>query len=152
MGHINSIHDSRRAQLKCKLLTGTYHLQGNRAAFNQHQVSATCRLCSSSPETRQHFLIECSFLYTERSAYIDRLLNNAALQSTLASKIHTLEFLTQLTLDASAVLEMEQIDKDTLGLLELYTRGYISKIHNKRLTVLKIMSDFRGTVKINNCK
>ena len=29
----NSIHDSRRAQLKSKLLTGTYILQGNRTAF-----------------------------------------------------------------------------------------------------------------------
>ena len=40
------IYDSRRAQLKCKILTGTYHLQGNRAAFNQYQVNATSRLCS----------------------------------------------------------------------------------------------------------
>ena len=32
-----TIHDSRRAQLKSKLLTGTYILQGNRAAFNQYQ-------------------------------------------------------------------------------------------------------------------
>ena len=29
----NSIYDSRRAQLKSKLLTGTYSLQGNRAVF-----------------------------------------------------------------------------------------------------------------------
>ena len=40
----NSIYDSRRAKLKCRLLTGTYILQGNRAAFNQYQVNPTCRL------------------------------------------------------------------------------------------------------------
>ena len=37
----NSIYVSRRAQLKCRLLTGTYILQGNRAAFNQYQVNPT---------------------------------------------------------------------------------------------------------------
>ena len=41
----NSITDNRRAQLKCKLLSGTYTLQGNRAAFNQYTVDATCKLC-----------------------------------------------------------------------------------------------------------
>ena len=50
---------------------------------------------------------------------------------------YIIPFLTQLTLDASAVLEMEQIDKDTRGLLEPYTREYVLKIHSKRLTVLK---------------
>ena len=34
----NSIHDSRRAQLNCRLLTGTYTLQSNRAVFNQFAV------------------------------------------------------------------------------------------------------------------
>ena len=33
----NSIYDSRRAQLKSKLLTGTYILQGYRVVFNQFQ-------------------------------------------------------------------------------------------------------------------
>ena len=54
----NNLIDTRRAQLKCKLLTGSYILQGNRAAFNQYQVDPTCKLCSAAPETRQHFLAE----------------------------------------------------------------------------------------------
>ena len=41
----NCLTDSKRAQLKCKLLTGTYILQGNRAAFNQYTVNPTCKLC-----------------------------------------------------------------------------------------------------------
>ena len=75
----NSIYDSRRAQLKCRLLTGTYILQGNRAAFNQYQVNPTCRLCSVAPENRQHFISECLFLNPERSDYIENLLKNPAL-------------------------------------------------------------------------
>ena len=55
----DNIHDSKRAQIKCKLLTGTYILQANRAAFNQYAVNATCKLCQSAPETRQHFIGVC---------------------------------------------------------------------------------------------
>lgn len=40
----NTISDNKRAQLKCKVLTGTYILQGYRAAFNQYTVDATCKL------------------------------------------------------------------------------------------------------------
>ena len=52
----NSIHDSRRAQLKCRLLIGTYTLISNRAVFND----LTWKLCDASPETRQHFLASVS--------------------------------------------------------------------------------------------
>ena len=40
----NSVNDSRRAQLKCKLLTGTYILQANSAVYNRYQVETTCKL------------------------------------------------------------------------------------------------------------
>ena len=69
----NSIHDSRKVQLKCRLLTGTYIQQGNRAVFNQYRVDPTCRLCLADPETRQHFVSECTFLSSERSVYIEKL-------------------------------------------------------------------------------
>ena len=62
----NSITDNRRAQLKCKLLSGTYTLQCNRAAFNQYTVDATCKLCLAAPETRQHFVAECMAYSVER--------------------------------------------------------------------------------------
>ena len=39
-----NIMDNKSARLKCKLLTGTYILQGNRNAFNQHAVDPTCKL------------------------------------------------------------------------------------------------------------
>ena len=44
----NNIHDSRRAQLKCHFLTGTYTLQSNRAVFDQFEVDPTCKLCEKS--------------------------------------------------------------------------------------------------------
>ena len=65
----DNVYDSRRAQTKCRLLTGTYILQSNGAVFNQHAVDATCKLFSSPPETRQHFLVECQALSDERTKY-----------------------------------------------------------------------------------
>ena len=65
----NNITDSRRAQLKCKLLTGPYVLQANRAVFNQFQVDPTCKLCSAAPGTRQHYIAECSAFEIERDSF-----------------------------------------------------------------------------------
>ncbi|MES9882009.1 MAG: reverse transcriptase family protein, partial [Sedimenticola sp.] len=66
----DNIHDSRMAQLKCRLLTGTYNLQGNRAVFNQYKVNPVCKLCESEPETRQHFLTGCTAFQPEREDYL----------------------------------------------------------------------------------
>ena len=59
-----------------------------------------------------------------------------------SAQVQSPEFLTQLTLDASAVLDIEQCEKDIWGLLELQTREYISKIHHKRISELKRLSVF----------
>ena len=39
----NNVHDSQRAQLKSRLLTGTYTLQSNRAVFSQFAVDPSCK-------------------------------------------------------------------------------------------------------------
>ena len=100
-----SIMDNKRAQLKCILLTGTYILQGNRAAFNQHTVDPTCKLCSVAPETRQHFISECSVFERERQEFLDKLRNNPVLSGKVKDYIQAPELLTQLVLDASMVLD-----------------------------------------------
>ena len=61
-----NIMDNKRAQLKCKPLTGTHILQENRAVRNQHSVDPTCKMCAIAPETRQHFIAECPAFVTER--------------------------------------------------------------------------------------
>ena len=65
----NCLTDNKRAQLKCKLLPGTYILQGNRAAFNQYTIDPTCKLCLAAPETRQHFIAECPVFEAEREVF-----------------------------------------------------------------------------------
>ena len=99
----SNILDNKRAQLKCKLLTGTYILQGNRAAFNQYTVDPTCKLCWEAPEIRQHFISECSTFDSERQDFVGKLQNNQLLLDQVENCLHNPELLTQLVLDASAI-------------------------------------------------
>ena len=71
--------------MKCKLLTGTYILQGNMAAFNQYTVDPSCKLCLAAPETRQHFIAECSAYEQERGVYAEKLRKNPVLPYELKS-------------------------------------------------------------------
>ena len=128
----NCLTDSKRAQLKCKLLTGTYILQGNRAAFNQYTVDPTCKLCLAAPETRQHFIAECSAYEPERGVYAEKLRNNPVLPDELKSDLLNPELFTQLTLDASFYIN----GCENLEALELHSREYILQIHRKRIASL----------------
>ena len=49
----------RRAQIKVKLLIGSYILQSNRSKFNKYTVPSTCLLCKVAPEDLEYFLLEC---------------------------------------------------------------------------------------------
>ena len=53
------------------------------------------------------------------------------------------EFLTQLTLDASKVIDIKKLCEEQLGSLELYTREYIYRIHIKIIDTLRQSSDWR---------
>ena len=67
--------ETRKAIQKTRLLTGTYLLQSNQAAFNQHQVDATCPLCKTDPEDRRHMILQCSALSKIRDKYLPRCVN-----------------------------------------------------------------------------
>ena len=62
----DKVHDSQRAQFKCRLLTSTYMRQSNRAVFNQFVVDLMCKIRRAAPETRQHFMVECQPLQEVR--------------------------------------------------------------------------------------
>ena len=106
----DNIHDSKRAQIKCKLLTGMYILQAKRAAFNQYAVNATCKLCQSAPETRQHFIGECEEFKAERDSYKEKLAKSQILSRELILHLENPEILTQLTLDASVIIDTTRLD------------------------------------------
>ena len=41
-----------------------------RASFNQNDIDPTCQVCSSSPETLTHFIMECPILEAIRNPII----------------------------------------------------------------------------------
>ena len=133
----DNIHDSRRAQIKCKILMGTYILRANRATFNQYSVNSTCKLCCRDPETRQHFVGECAFFEAERSVYIEKLSTSPILSDDHISRLRNPDLLTQLTLDVSRCIDIENFDSEELGSFELYTREYLHRLHVKRVVTLR---------------
>ena len=99
----SNILDSKRAQVKCKLLKGTYIMQGICAAFNQQTVDPICKLCGLTPETREHFIPECSALGSERQDFVGKLQNNQILLDQVENYLHNPELLSQLVLDVSTI-------------------------------------------------
>jgi hypothetical protein len=68
-----SARDNARLPVKLRLLTGTYYLQSNKAAFNQNRIDPTCLVCHMEPETLEHFLLDCKVLAETREPYISEL-------------------------------------------------------------------------------
>jgi hypothetical protein len=68
-----SAKDIARLPVKLRLMTGTYYLQSNKAAFDQHRIDLTCLVCQMEPETLEHFLLDCKVLEETREPYISEL-------------------------------------------------------------------------------
>ena len=116
--------DSRRAQLKSRILT--YTLQSNRAVLTSSQVDPTCRLCENSPETRQHFLAECQILQHVRQKFytrIQHIVDPSRLDIISPISLHEV---TQLILDPSVFYT----NKNIIDSIELNSRELISSKTN----------------------
>ena len=135
----DNIHDSRRAQIKCKILTGTYILQVNRAAFNQYTVDSTWKLCCRDPETplhvtRQHFVF-CGgvwFLWDrKKSLHRENVkepnLVGSAYSTTFSHSYHWM------CNDSSIQLLWWGV-----GVIwTIYTREYLYRLHVRRVVALR---------------
>ena len=89
--------DTTRLAVKLKIVTGTYLLQCNRAAFNHQDNDPTCLMCKSEPETVEHFLLRCTKLEDTRdplllelNALADELFNITLRNLTQTEKINFL--------------------------------------------------------------
>ena len=56
---IRNSKKDRQHNVKVRLMTGTYHIQTNRSAFNKHEIDT---LCKDSTDDREHFIAECTAL------------------------------------------------------------------------------------------
>ena len=125
---LKSTKDISRIAPKLKLLTGTYVLQTNRAAFNQNAVNPLCKLCNNSEETQQHFLFECPELEDRRTP----ILHEIDYELYILSRKHLQDFIPcdrlKLVLDPSHLFTWRLVHQRRLHkLCEL-------EFHCKRLT------------------
>ena len=80
---------------------------------------------------------ECAFFEAERSVYIENLSTSPLLSDDHISRLKNPDLLTQLTLDVSRCIDIENFDSEELGSFELYTREYLNRLHLKRVVALR---------------
>jgi hypothetical protein len=96
----NDCIEVKKAEVKVRLLTGTYMLQSKKAKFSNNKETDICKLCYLETEDIEDFLIKCICLADIRNkcfrtlkCYLDRIKWN------IYSKIVSDGLLLQLILD-----------------------------------------------------
>ena len=124
----SSVLDVRRAEVKARLLTGTYTLQSNKAKFNQHKVSPTCQLCESGPETREHFLATCStlqnYLFLSKIKIVFN--NSSEINAVLRDPVLCTHLLDSSNSSVNLIL---QPNNQQTTQIELYSRELMFTLH-----------------------
>ena len=131
-----------RANVKGRMLTGTYLLQSHKNKFNiDCAVEATCPLCCLEDEDIDHMLLRCPALRCVRNQYLAEL--KGCLQQHLGVHIWSENFrdrnvMLQLILDCTKLVPRILPDKrDFLLRIETHTRLLCYKLHLKRLYLHK---------------
>jgi len=127
--------DIQKSEVKAKLLTGTYTLQANRAAFNQYDVDPTCKICNQGPENREHFISTCNSTESVRKKYRDkiRMIFMQYPDVDPDELLSSPQKFTQVILDCThtdvAKITLMKCDVDNL---ETIAREYIMRLHLSR--------------------
>ena len=153
LAHLNKVHSSphliwkacahdpravRRANTKARLLSGTYILQSNRAAFNQTKIT-TCPLCERGDEDIHHFLISCEALEPVRKSRLACVLDAIPqVYKRLPYIISSPRHLVQIVLDPSHPLITEILPLKQHEMIEIEKESQILcyKLHQARCKYL----------------
>jgi hypothetical protein len=115
-----------KANIKAKIITGTYTLQANRARFNQ--------LCKNDSEDREHLILHCTAhaYICEKHLATLRLLMARHYSSDTVDEIT--EILMQCLMDSSKtrVGDILGDHSDIIADIEEISRNLIFDIHNNR--------------------
>ena len=63
----------KKAQIKTRLLTGTYLLQSDMHRFSKKKDEQKCELCQIEQENMEHFLLRCPALNEKRKTTLSKL-------------------------------------------------------------------------------
>ena len=135
-----SLKDVQRAQIKVRLLSGTYTLAQRRARFDKHEMSSLCPLCHGEEETVNHFLLRCSSLYdarlllTELLCTVKSLTNHQVYHEMITNE----EKLVQVIIDCSKVLILPERE---LCEIEQISRKLCFNLHCRRRQLIQLMGN-----------
>ena len=138
----HDVRDVRRANIKVRMLTGTYILQANRKAFNQTKNS-TCPLCGKEDEDMIHFITECDKLENVRFSLMKIFIKLVPYVYINHPSIWSRQMITQLILDPShdSITEILPLNDATIQRLEKWSRILLYKIHLKIIELLEKLGD-----------
>ena len=71
----------KKAQIKARLLTGTYLLQSDMQRFSKEKDEQKCELCQIEQDNMEHFLLRCPVLNEKRKITLSKL-KQTLIQST----------------------------------------------------------------------
>ena len=138
----NTVIDVRRAVVKARILTGTYHLQTDRDKFHKTGTTSKCPLCSAASEDRLYFLTACVSLNHVRQPYIAEIEKKLLQQNTasrLSSVLVDMNLLAQLVIDCTSKVISERLtlaDPDYCE-IETISRKLCFALHLKRCSLMK---------------
>ena len=134
---LGNIREVPRISTKLKLVTGTYILQTNPAAYNQNQVDPVCLLCYQENETIKHFLRYCPALASLRNPIVDTIVSvGAGVFSPTNSPISFL----QLVLDHTALTaNIKASGNEQLQSIEFHCKGLCHILHCERYKLLSLV-------------
>jgi hypothetical protein len=135
--HLN-VKDVQRAAVKARLLTGTYTLQEKKAVYYPG-TEATCLLCKNTPETLEHFLLQCETLQATRQHHLQQVQSavEEAYSEMAWREVQNNNMLLQLILDCTYEgTQPSPPCKDGLDSIESATRRLCFALHRMRETVI----------------
>ena len=128
---LRDARSTRAAIINAKLLTGTYRLQANRAAFNQRENNPECLLCHKGPEDRKHFLLLCQSTEDIRHAFLPRITGMAETFYTPDGD----EDLIGLILDPAGAISLPTRHSQYVRAICVLTKRFIFKLHCRRQSI-----------------
>jgi hypothetical protein len=140
------IHNPRevyRANIKIRMITGTYVLQSSRLKFGRADIG-TCQLCGSGAEDITHMLLLCKSLSHIRDKYLPGIKDMVLSVCPDNQRVlYDPGLLTHLILDPShsRIAQEMYLPADQRKRLEVITRNFCYALHLGRSRILNVKHD-----------
>lgn len=129
----NNQHDIKKAEIKCKRVTGIYMLQSTKAKFSKKCISPCCRICKESDESIIHFLLVCIAQDDVRQKYLKKLFDRLKnIEGGVTICANNEELLMSALLDCSTVSFLSKLSTEDILEIERQTQDFCFYLHKKR--------------------